>query len=137
MKILLIDDDQDDQTLFADALKIIQPSIHCDIAANGMEGLALLGSYAVLPDVVFLDINMPIMDGRETLNAIKINPRLRNLRIVIYSTTSFVSEVEHYTREGVQFMTKPNNFDTLVDLLRKRISDMRTVKQELALPSIL
>ena len=130
MKILLIDDDTDDQTLFCEAVKLIAPQVQCDVAANGREGLSLLNSYSNLPRLVFLDINMPIMDGRETLRIIKSTPRLQTLDMIIYSTSNHTEEVKQYTRFGVRFMTKPNSFDELVDLLKKPILEASMVSQE-------
>jgi CheY-like chemotaxis protein len=130
MKILLIDDDADDQTLFCEAVKLIEPQIQCDIAANGREGLMLLSSYTILPHLVFLDINMPIMDGRETLRIIKSTPRLQKLDVIVYSTSNHLEEVKQFTRFGVRFVTKPNSFDELVDLLRIPILEASVVSQE-------
>jgi CheY-like chemotaxis protein len=123
MRILLIDDDKDDQTLFCEAIKIISPQIQCDIASNGEEGLRMLNSYSQLPRLVFLDINMPIMDGKETLNAVKTNPKLKALSVIVYSTSNRIDEIEKFTAMGVGFITKPNRFEELVEVLSKPIKE--------------
>lgn len=123
MNILLIDDDKDDQTLFKEAVSIISPEIQCDVAGNGHEGLLKLNSYQVLPQLLFLDINMPIMDGRETLKILKSTPRLKSLQVFIYSTSNRQDEIELFLSMGVGFITKPNKFEELVHILRKRISE--------------
>jgi len=136
MKILLIDDDLDDQTLFCEALKQIAPEIRCDTAINGREGLKLLSGYTTLPHLVFLDVNMPIMDGREALKAIKSTAGLQSLNIIIYSTSNSKDEVDWFTRFGVRFITKPNSFEELVSLLRKTIFDMSSTAPEIAVMNL-
>jgi CheY-like chemotaxis protein len=123
MRILLIDDDKDDQTLFCEAVKIISPDIHCDIAGNGQEGLKVLNNNAQLPQLIFLDINMPIMDGNETLNVIKATPKLKSLPVFIYSTSNRFDEIEKFVALGVGFITKPNKFEDLVRVLLKPIKE--------------
>ena len=63
MVVLNVDDDHEDREFFCDALREIDPSVVCLIAASGMEALALLQDRDALPDYIFLDINMPMMDG--------------------------------------------------------------------------
>jgi DNA-binding response OmpR family regulator len=127
MRILLIDDDKDDQGLFCEAVKIISPEINCDVANNGEEGLRLLQSYRVLPVLVFLDINMPVMDGRETFKLIRSTPRLTTLAVTIYSTSNNKEEINEFTNLGASYITKPNSFEELVKLLRNPV--LRAVHQ--------
>jgi DNA-binding response OmpR family regulator len=121
MRILLIDDDEDDQTLFCEAVKLISPNIQCDVASNGQQGLIKLNSYTQLPAAVFLDINMPILDGTETFKIIKSTPRLASLAVTIYSTSNSQDEVRKFLMMGAGYITKPNSFDELVKILSKPI----------------
>lgn len=119
MRILLIDDDRDDQLLFHEAVKIILPDAQCHISENGKEGLEYLERCEDLPVLVFLDINMPIMDGKETLRRIRESASLRNLAVVIYSTSNNSEEIRGYLAQGARYITKPNDFEMLVSLLKK------------------
>jgi CheY-like chemotaxis protein len=129
MKILLIDDDKDDQTLFCEAVKVISLHIQCEVAGNGEEGLTLLNNYQELPGLIFLDINMPIMDGRETLNIIKASTRLQSLPVIMYSTSSSRDEIEKFMLQGVQYIVKGNSFDELVTSLSKPINALIPIRQ--------
>ena len=73
---LLIDDDQDDQELFLMALERVDSQIKCSVANNGVEGLAALSDHFYTPTHIFLDINMPKMNGIECLQRIRINRAL-------------------------------------------------------------
>lgn len=121
MNILLIDDDKDDQTLFCEAVKIIAPHAQCELADNGNEGLQLLNRCHTLPTMVFLDINMPIMDGRQTIRSIRQTSRLASLPIVMYSTSSNRDEIAEFRAMGAQYLVKANRFDDLVNNLRSFI----------------
>jgi CheY-like chemotaxis protein len=130
MKILLIDDDSDDQTLFCDAIRNISSDIICEFAENGAVGLKLMNSEAALPDVVFLDVNMPIMDGRETLAIIRTTPRLSNLRVVIYSTSNAKEDVAWFASKSDSYVVKPNDFDSLVQLLAAELTQLSVAETD-------
>lgn len=69
--ILLVDDDPDDQMMFCDVITKINPSIICTVKKDGIEALIFLKQVNELPDIIFLDMNMPRMDGRECLSEFK------------------------------------------------------------------
>lgn len=116
--LLLIDDDADDQEIFLSALAFIDDSIRCKLAANGQEGLQQLNSAAPLPDLIFLDLNMPVMNGIQFLQELKSNPRVRHIPVVIYSTASDQQTIRQAIETGAfQFFTKPEKFSELVSLL--------------------
>ena len=83
-KILLIDDDEDEQFFFMEALKEISDSIKFFFAADSTEGIKML-EY-LLPDIVFIDINMPAISGLECLELISNNKNLNKVNTIIYST---------------------------------------------------
>lgn len=115
--LLYIDDDPEDMELFCDAVKVIDPSYVCIGAKNGQEGLELLSR--LTPDFIFLDINMPVMDGKETLQSIQVDQRLKDLPVLILSTSSNPKEREVFRRLGARaYLTKPNTFDALCETLR-------------------
>lgn len=76
-KVLMVDDDADDQLLFANAMQEIDATMHYEIANNGIEALEKLKTF--VPDVIFLDLNMPMMNGMECLAALKKNKMLAQI----------------------------------------------------------
>jgi len=74
-------------------------------AANGREGLDALERVSV--DVVFVDINMPVMNGMEMIDAVRKDPRWAHLPVVVISTESSETRIEDVRRRGVQFIHKP------------------------------
>lgn len=118
MTIFYADDDLEDCELFGDALLRIDPAITYITAKDGREALAYLENTRDLPDYIFLDINMPLLDGKKCLLAIKKNSKLKNIPVIMYSTTSDTQEIQGYYKLGAHdFLIKPNNFNTLCESL--------------------
>lgn len=123
MTILLVDDDEDDQDIFKEAVCLINPNIKCLLAKDGEDGLAQLETVNPLPDYVFLDVNMPRMDGREFLKRVKGDARLAKIPVVIYSTSNHKHELGEYFRMGASnFITKPSEFNLLITYLKSILS---------------
>jgi CheY-like chemotaxis protein len=119
MTILLIDDDEDDRDIFKEAISVVQPQVHCMAARDGEEGLALLEELTILPDYIFLDVNMPVMDGKEFLKRVKVNPILKDIPVVVYSTSKHQSELGEYFSLGASnYITKPSEFNLLLTYLK-------------------
>lgn len=129
MRILLIDDDEDDQALFCEAVKLIAPGIQCDVASNGKDGLTLLETTSSLQGVVFLDINMPVLDGHETLKGIRTTPRLSALPVIIYSTSNNLTDINSFMALGAGYIIKPNSFEELVAKLSPPILNLVQTRQ--------
>jgi CheY-like chemotaxis protein len=91
---LLVDDDNDDTFLFEDVLLNIEPSAHFNSAANGIEALQKLRAGTALPDIIFLDLNMPGMDGKECLAQLKKDTALKSIPVIIYTTSSLSKDIE-------------------------------------------
>ena len=85
---LLIDDDSDDQEIFVLALKQINNNIDCQVFDDGKTAIETLKQSPRLPDYIFLDLNMPLMDGRQCLQAIRQISRLDDVPVIMYSTSS-------------------------------------------------
>jgi CheY-like chemotaxis protein len=118
MVIFYADDDQEDCDLFIEALQQIDPDIKCIIAKDGREALAYLEHTRDLPQYIFLDINMPLVNGKKCLIQIKKNMRLKNIPVIMYSTTSDTNEISEYYKLGAHdFLIKPHNFNVLCDSL--------------------
>lgn len=114
MTILYADDDFDDRMLFTEAFSEIKQPVSCITVCDGKQLLQTLKNAPELPDVIFLDINMPVMDGRECLIELKRDRRLRNIPVVIYSTTSSQSEIKGYLQLGaMSFIQKPDSYQKL------------------------
>ena len=115
LKIFLADDDADDREMFSDALT--ESGIRCKLKTfiNGCELLHFLDKEdSELPDILFLDLNMPILDGLATLRKLRQNVRCKNLCVAIYSTSGSIRDYENTFREGANlYIQKPSNFFTL------------------------
>lgn len=85
--ILLADDDNDDCLLFKDALGDLPLATHLTIVRDGEQLMLLLNAKEELPDVLFLDLNMPRRNGFDCLSEIKENEKLRSLPVIIFSTS--------------------------------------------------
>lgn len=113
-KILLVDDDKDDQLFFTDALNEVDPQIDCDIANNGLEAIDHLNSIPPPPSIIFLDLNMPYMSGFECLSIIKKNQNYRHIPIVVLTTSNSADDRERSLEMGANsFITKPSDFSSL------------------------
>ena len=71
-RIFLVDDDVDDQLMFKEVIETINPALQCDTAANGKIALDKLKESSAVPDIIFLDLNMPVMNGYDFLIQIKM-----------------------------------------------------------------
>src|SRR5687768_9094139 len=94
MTILNVDDDLEDIEIFCDAVREIDPSIICLVAKSAEEAMKILCSDIELPQIIFLDINMPKIDGNACLRQIKQNRRLDKIPVIMYSTHSRKTDIE-------------------------------------------
>ncbi|MBN9384397.1 MAG: response regulator [Chitinophagaceae bacterium] len=88
LQILLIDDDSDDREIFAWVIKGIDPLLVIDSATDGIEALDKLKDEHYHPDLIFMDLNMPWMDGLDCLRHIREVSRLNECPVIVYSTSS-------------------------------------------------
>jgi CheY-like chemotaxis protein len=125
--ILLADDDEDDRLLAREALAESRLANDLRLVGDGVELLEYLrheGRYAdpessPRPGVVLLDLNMPRMDGREALEALKADPDLRRIPVVVMTTSQAEEDVvRSYDLGASSFITKPITFDGLVAVMR-------------------
>jgi CheY-like chemotaxis protein len=118
--IFLVDDDVDDQLFFTDALREIDSGISCSIANNGKEALEYLRELKLLPEILFLDLNMPFMNGYECLSQLKNEPRLSRIPVVIFTTSNDPKDAEITHQLGAEvFLSKPPEFGQLREKLEK------------------
>jgi CheY-like chemotaxis protein len=123
--LLLVDDDIDDQQIFAEALETVNSSINLVVASNGLEALHKLNSPGFLkPDMIFLDLNMPMMNGKEFLEEIKKTDHLENIPVIIYTTSSRPEDREQSLSLGAtEFLVKPINYRLLCEQLKSILVD--------------
>ncbi len=119
IRIFVVDDDLDDTEIFQEVLSFIDPTIQCSTAENGRDALEKLSRVTFIPDLIFLDLNMPRMDGKECLRKLKENLILRNIPVIIYTTSSQSKDIEETMGAGaIKFITKPLNVNDLEKILR-------------------
>src|SRR5690349_19380558 len=106
MIILAVDDDADDCEFFCDAIHEINNTIIVIKARNGEEALHTLHENVLLPDFIFLDINMPLMDGKTCLSEIRKDAKFREIPVIMYSTSSNEAEIQHFKAMGANFLVK-------------------------------
>ncbi|ALM48022.1 transcriptional regulator [Flavobacterium psychrophilum] len=122
LHIMLADDDEDDRLFFKEAFEEVK--INYDISAfNDGEQLMehLYNDANPLPDIIFLDLNMPRKSGIECLKEIRANERLKRISVAIYSTSSSEQDIEDTFVSGANvYIKKPNDFN----MLKKILSDV-------------
>ncbi len=122
-RILLIDDDADDQELFQLALDKIDQNIQCKVMASAKEALRFLEEESVTADLIFLDLNMPLMTGQQFLSELKKRPNLCEIPIVVLSTSSDKETIEQAKSLGaMKFFTKPSDFNELKEIIQNLLN---------------
>lgn len=123
----MADDDEDDRLLAQDALAESRVLNELYFVEDGVELLEYLErkgkfedkSSSPRPGLILLDLNMPRMDGREALQAIKGNPNLKGIPVVILTTSKQEEDmVKGYDLGAASYITKPVTFDGLVELMK-------------------
>lgn len=118
----LIDDDIDDQEIFVSVLSQINPSIRCITATNGQEAISKLKSENITPDLIFLDLNMPLMNGKQFLEACHFLDRCKEVPVIILTTSSDKRSIEETRKLGAaDFITKPDKFSTWGAVLKEKL----------------
>ncbi|WP_418263179.1 response regulator [Flavobacterium faecale] len=117
--ITLADDDEDDRLFFTDAFDEIKINTTVNTVNNGKELLNFLKHpETILPNIIFLDLNMPIMNGIDCLKEIKKEERFKDIAIAIYSTSSSEKDIENTFVLGANiYIKKPSNFSELKKIL--------------------
>tara|TARA_R110002020_G_scaffold222447_4_gene431247 strand:- start:2932 stop:3351 length:420 start_codon:yes stop_codon:yes gene_type:complete len=123
VNILLIDDDPDDREFFEIALKRTARPINTTYACNGIKGLECLSQSACKPDYIFLDLNMPLLSGKDFLFKIRQAHEYESIPVIILSTSSHIDDIEECKRLGAShFMTKITSVEKLADFIATIIS---------------
>src|SRR6186713_977927 len=113
-RLLLADDDVDDCIFFKEALEELPFTSSLTTVNDGVELMQLLKRSNNLPDMLFLDLNMPRKTGYECLSEIKSDDKLKNLPVIIISTSFEHDVVNSLYKEGADFyLCKPGDFSVL------------------------
>ncbi len=123
--IILADDDEDDRLFFTDAFEELKINTKVNTFNDGVELMNYLNHPdAILPNVLFLDLNMPRKNGIECLNEIKMDDKFNDIAIAIFSTSSSEEHIEEtFVRGANIYIKKPSDFSTL----KKVLSDVVTI----------
>jgi CheY-like chemotaxis protein len=127
LQILLADDSVDEHFLFMHTIKGIDSDIVIKTVLNGVELVKWLNQPDVeLPDILFLDLNMPLKNGKESLSEIRKNERLAHLNVIIYSTSDEKRDIdETYALGANMYVRKPQDYLELEKTLAKLIAQFR------------
>jgi len=143
IRIFIAEDDEDDLELFKSAMKEIDPDAEIVAAADGICLFENLETETPpLPDIIFLDINMPKMNGYECLTKIRKLPALKDIPVVILSTSTVKKDVDFMWEEGANcYIKKPNTIGEFRKVLKSVIDEpcpvhKRTKELFLVMPEV-
>ena len=124
INIILADDDRDDRLFFTDAFDELGMNTKVNTYNDGVELMDFLNSEdAIMPNVLFLDLNMPKKSGIECLNEIKANSKMSEIAIAIYSTSASEEDIEETFVLGANiYIKKPSDFKALKKVLAEVVS---------------
>lgn len=119
VNILIAEDDKDDFLLLQEALEKVLPEFHITHSQNGKEFLKQIND-ALSPDLIFLDLNMPKMNGIDCLTEIRQRKNLQATPVIIYSTSSDFQDIDICYKKGCTlYLVKPASFKDLVEKLKR------------------
>lgn len=123
-RLFIIDDDAEDQEILIEALKDVDPTIQCFTALSGEDAFKQFSAEVIiLPDIIFLDMNMPKLNGKQVLSEIRKNNVLYQIPVVMYSTSFAPRDIEEIRQIGaVHHLLKPSRFDELCLALKHVLS---------------
>jgi chemotaxis family two-component system response regulator Rcp1 len=136
IEVLLVEDSPGDVRLTKEAFHDANPSVHLNVAADGVEAMAFLKhqgihAQAPRPDLILLDLNLPRMDGREVLALIKMDESLKTIPTVVLTTSeSEVDIAKSYQLQANCYLSKPVQLDAF-EALVKSINDFWLTKVKL------
>ena len=122
-RILIIDDDEDDQRFIAEAVEVITHSAVVTVFDNAVEAIKKLAARQIIADLIFLDLNMPLMHGNDFLREIRKAPTLRDIPIVILTgvTNTIITEAA-MNAGATDVILKPSSVHELVEVLQPFLS---------------
>jgi CheY-like chemotaxis protein len=129
--IILVDDDSDDRDLFTEAMSLIHPLAEVTSKRDGEELMDYLATSSRMPDVIFLDLNMPRKNGKECLKELRTNKKFQTTPVIIFTTSLNPVDVQETFSQGASFfMRKPNSFEELKETLHNLLySQLKTITE--------
>lgn len=122
LRVFLVDDDADDRNIFAQVIHSLERTIDLCMYANGASMLDAL-QHTEVPDILFLDLQMPVMDGAQCLEELRKSPEYEDICVVIYSTVLNMDQVAHLFDLGAnRFLRKPRTLPSLKIALEKTLA---------------
>ena len=121
MLILNVDDDSDDRELFFEALKALNSQISCIQLESGLQAIEFLEKPTTLPDYLFIDINMPKMNGYACVKELMQIPRMKHIQIIILSTSFALKDEVYFSRLGIKHLLNGYRFSDLVDAIESAL----------------
>lgn len=130
--ILLADDDEGDRILFKDAIGELEINHVMNIVNNGKELMEYLKEEkTILPNLIFLDLNMPYKNGIECLKEIRSDKKFKNISIAVYSTSAAEKDIQETFLSGANiYIKKPNNFDKHKQVINKVVKTSKLYEDE-------
>lgn len=123
--VLCVDDDPDDQMMVLDTILELDSTIRVASALNGVEAMSFLygaRERGELPSLVIMDINMPLMDGKQALTLIKKDKDLSRIPVVLFTTSSSDLDKAFAARHDVELITKPIKYEELHNFIKRILS---------------
>lgn len=118
--ILIVDDDKDDLFFLTKAINLVMPKAIVDLVSDGDQVLDFLSTCKTFPNVIFMDIKMPRLSGKEAVKRIRSNANLRTIPIVILSGSSSEDEKEELLQLGAnRFYSKPMEPVNLIPIVKE------------------
>ncbi|GGL08477.1 response regulator [Deinococcus radiotolerans] len=135
-RFFLIDDNAHDQLLAQEAFAELCPDCHLTSASSGRDALTMLSLADDLPEVILLDVNMPGMNGFEVLQALKADPRLSLIPVVMLSTSGASDDITAaYTLHASSYLIKANVFSEFLEQIESFLAYWRHCKLTSPVPS--
>jgi CheY-like chemotaxis protein len=122
-KIFYTDDDIDDRDIFVDAARQVSESLQIITQGNGDELISLLNNPPPFPNLIFLDLNMPVKNGYEVLQEIKQAERTKYLPVIVFSTSDNEKAINTTRQLGANlYIPKPSSFSSLKKAIKYSLS---------------
>ena len=125
VEILLVEDNPGDVRLTREAFRDTRINNHLSVVGDGEEAMAFLrreGAYsdAPRPDIILLDLNLPRKSGREVLEEVKTDPKLRSIPVLVMTTSEAEGDIlDSYNHHANAYVTKPVDLDRFIDVVSK------------------
>lgn len=122
MLIVNVDDDGDDREMFCSAVETADPDISCKLFESGQDLIDFLENTLIFPDFLFVDINMPRMNGYECVREIRLRKKFEHVKIIMHSTAFNPTDKKEFEELKLDFLIKPNSLSDLARSIKELVS---------------